>query len=62
MKNKPFELINPNNLCGWLRENFSLQYQYNIMQTSDENKEKYQLGDYKWIQYQILQTDITRTV
>ena len=30
------------------------QYQYNIKQTSDENKEKYQLGDYKLIQYQIL--------
>ena len=24
----------------------SIQYQYNIKQTSDENKEKYQLGDY----------------
>ena len=29
---------------------------------SDENKEEYQLGDYKLIQYQILQTNITRTV
>ena len=35
---------------------------YNIKQTNDENKEKYQLGDYKLIQYQILQTNITRTV
>ena len=35
---------------------------YNIKQISDENKEKYQLGDYKLIQYQILQTNITRTV
>ena len=34
----------------------------NIKQTSDENKEKYKLGDYKLIQYQILQTNITRTV
>ena len=25
---------------------FSLQYQYDIKQTSDENKEIYQLGDY----------------
>ena len=33
-----------------------------MKQTSDENKEKYQLGDYKLIQYQILQTNITRTV
>ena len=32
---------------------------YNIKQTSDENKEKYQLGDYKLIQHQILQTNIT---
>ena len=35
---------------------------YNIKQTSDENKEKYQLGDYMLIQCQILQTNITRTV
>ena len=33
-----------------------------IKQTSDENREKYKLGDYKQIQYQILQTNITRTV
>ena len=26
------------------------------------NKEKYQLGDYESIQYQILQTNISRTV
>ena len=32
------------------------------MHTSDENEEKYQLGDYKLIQNQILQTNITRTV
>ena len=30
----------------WPRHNFSLQYQYNINQTSDENKEKYESGDY----------------
>ena len=35
---------------------------YNIKQTSDENKDKYQLGDYKLIQSQILQTNISRTV
>ena len=35
---------------------------YNIKETSDKNKEKYKLGDYKLIQYQILQTNITRTV
>ena len=32
------------------------------MQTCNENKEKYQLRDYKLIQSQILQTNITRTV
>ena len=26
------------------RQNFSLQYQYNINQKSDENKEKYHFG------------------
>ena len=34
----------------------------NIKQASDENKEKYQLRDYKLIQYKILQTDFIRTV
>ena len=34
----------------WMRA----QGKYNIKQTSDENKEKYQLGDYYLIQYQIL--------
>ena len=29
----------------WPRQNFSLQYQYNINQISDEVKEKYQFGD-----------------
>ena len=53
--------FNPFNSHEWPRQNFSLQYQYNIDQTSDENKENYQLGDYKLIQYQILQTNITRT-
>ena len=43
----------PFNSHEWPRQNFSLQYQYNIKQTSDENKEKYQLGDFKLIQYQI---------
>ena len=45
-----------------MRQNFSLQYQYNVKQAIDENIEKYQLGDYKLIQYQILQINITRTV
>ena len=33
-----------------------------VKQTSDKNKEKYQLGNYKLIQYQILQTNIIRIV
>ena len=33
---------------------FPYSIKYNIKQTSDENKEKYQLGDYKLIQHQIL--------
>ena len=41
---------------------FLLRYHYNIKQTSDENKEKYQLEDYWLIQYQIPKTNITRTV
>ena len=44
----------------WPRQNFSFQYQYNIKQTSDENKEKYWLGDYWLIKYQILKSNITR--
>ena len=43
-------------------QNFSLQYQYNIKQAGDEKKEKYQLGDYFFIQYQILQTNIARII
>ena len=39
-------------------QNFSSQYQYNIKQTSDKNKEKYQQGDYQLIQNQILRTNI----
>ena len=31
-------------------------------QVRSENKEEYQLGDYKLIQYQIPQNNITRTV
>ena len=34
--------------------------QYNIQLTSHENKERYHLGDYWLIQYQILQTDNIR--
>ena len=36
----------PLNSHGWPRKNFFLQYQYNINQISDQNREKYLLGDY----------------
>ena len=39
----PFQPFNSNE---WPRNKFSLQYQYKIKNTSDENQEKYQLGDY----------------
>ena len=51
---------NYGNSCEWSRQNFSSQYQYNIKQTSDKNKEKDQLGDNLSIEYHILQTDITK--
>ena len=41
-------LVYLSNSNEWPRQNFSLQYKYNIKQTSDENKEKYQLGDISW--------------
>ena len=44
---------------SWPRENFSLHHQYDIKQTRNENKEKYQSGDYWLVQFQILQTNIT---
>ena len=47
----------PFNSHEWPRLNFSLLFQTNIKQTSDENKEKYKLGDYQLIQYQILQNN-----
>ena len=40
----------------------SLQYQYKIKKTSDENWEKYQSGDCWLIQYQILRSNIRRIV
>ena len=36
----------PFNSCEWPRQISSLQYLYNITQTSDENKEKHQIWDY----------------
>ena len=58
----PASSINPLNFHEWPQKNFSLQFLYSIKPTSDENKEKYQLGVYKLMQYQILQTNITRIV
>ena len=46
----------------WPRQNFFLQYQYNIKQTGDENKKIYQLWDCCLIQHQILQSNIMRIV
>ena len=44
------------------QDNFSLQYQYNIKQISDEKKEKYQFGDNQLIQHSILWTNIITVV
>ena len=38
----------PFNSHKWPRQNFSLQYQYNINQISDENKENINLGIISW--------------
>ena len=44
------------------RENFSSPNQYNIKQTSDDNKEKYPLGEYKLIHYQIHRPSIIKNL
>ena len=49
-------------MSEWPTQNFSLQFQYSIKQTSEENKENYQWGDNQLIQYQILQTYVLRIV
>ena len=41
-----FFLFQPFNSDEWPRQKFSSQYQYKIKKSSDENQEKYQLGDY----------------
>ena len=48
---KILSLFKPFNSHEWLRQNFSLQCQYNINQISDENKEKYQFEENELIQY-----------
>ena len=48
------------NTHKWPGHNFYLQYQYDIQPTSDENKDKYQVGDYLLVQNQIwLRANIT---
>ena len=46
----------------WPRQNFSLQHQYSVKQTSYENLQKLTRGFNNLIQHQILQTNITRTI
>ena len=40
------KVLAPFSAHEWLRQNFSLQYLYNIKYASNENKEKYQLRNY----------------
>ena len=61
-------------LSDWLLNVFCVQFPYrvlpanngkqqnNIKQTIDENKEKYQLGDYQFMQYQIFQNNMRRII
>ena len=51
LANKKPYYLSPFNSHEWPRQNFSLQYQDNVNQVSDKNKEKYQFGDNKWIKY-----------
>ena len=53
-------VLNP--YLSWPGQNFSLQYQYNIKQAGDKNREEYQSWDHQLIQYQILWTNIIRIV
>ena len=46
----------------WPRQNFSLLYLYNIMQTSDENKKNINYGITNWSKTQILQTYMMRII
>ena len=60
-----FLLLNvyfPPSLPWVTRQNFSLPNQYNIKQTSDENKEKYPLGEYSLIHYQIHRPSIIKNL
>ena len=50
----------PFNSHEWPRQNFSLQDWYKIKEISKENRPKFQLGDYKSIQFPILQRNTKR--
>ena len=52
----------PYHSLEWSRKKLSLQYQYKIKQTSDENKVKCYFEDYELIQYQIFQTTFYRRI
>ena len=54
--------FNPFNSHEWLRQNFSLQYQYFAKQTSNEYKENIKQGIFVLIQKKIFQTNIIRIV
>ena len=43
-----FFLVQPFNSHEWTRHNFSLQYQYKIKKTSDENQESINYGIISW--------------
>ena len=47
----PFKLKSFNS-HDWPKQNFFLQFLYNIKQTSDENEEDYNSGDYHLIWYE----------
>ena len=46
LPDKVWEYLNPFTPHKWPRQNFSLQYQYNVKQAGDKNREEYQLWDY----------------
>ena len=51
----------PNSLIPWVTKTwFLLTIQYHVMQRTDANEEKHQLGDYQLIQYQFLGPIIVR--
>ena len=51
-------MVEPFNSHERPRQDFSLQYQHKIKQTSEDNQEETKSGDYNLIHYQILQIEI----